>query len=54
MDWLVWQPYSWFYQCVDLDYFEGRNYGLGRVPLIHWGIIEYQMPYRFLRQFGMM
>lgn len=53
MDLLVRQPYSWLYQCAEFNFSEGRNFGLGRVPVIHWGTIEYQIPYRFLRQFGM-
>ena len=34
--------------------FEGRLLGSGGVPLIHFDIVEFQMPDRVMRQFGFM
>ena len=49
--WLTWEPYAHFYITEDDEYEVGRRTGLARILLIHWNIIEYQMPDRVLRQF---
>lgn len=60
LGWLTWQPYQRFYdiQDVDVDYnidlMDAHYMALGRVPLISFDIVEYVMPDRVLRQFGIL
>lgn len=58
--WLTWQPYQRFYdlQNYDEDYdaamLDAAYMALGRVPLVSMEIIEYAMPDRVMRQFGVL
>lgn len=59
MQWLTWQPYTRFYetgefQDGDDDLLVACHMALGRIPLVAFEIIEYQMPERVLRQFGIL
>lgn len=46
-----WRPYDRFDEHLGWDFFEARLAGSARVPLIHFDIVEYQMPDRVMRQF---
>ena len=49
---VVWRPYQrWDGDWTGFKY-EARMAGSGRVPLIHFDIVEYQMPDRVMRQYG--
>lgn len=48
---VVWRPYMRWDDNMNGFNFEGRLFGFGRIPLIHFDIIEYQMPDRVLRQY---
>jgi hypothetical protein len=60
--WVTWQPYARFYDLVDeenevdfcTDLMDAFHMALGRIPLISFDVIEYVMPDRVLRQFGML
>ncbi|XP_063943063.1 uncharacterized protein LOC108207185 isoform X2 [Daucus carota subsp. sativus] len=55
-----WQPYAHFYQLDDVDQEEDADLyvachmALGRIPMFAFEIVEYQMPDRVLRQFGIL
>ncbi|KAL8116986.1 hypothetical protein AgCh_023240 [Apium graveolens] len=61
MSWLTWQPYRRFYRRIDYsaddydtDMMDMLHTALGRIPMIHFEMVEYVMPDRVLRQFGML
>ncbi|KAL8092823.1 hypothetical protein AgCh_034899 [Apium graveolens] len=61
MSWLTWQPYRRFYRRIDYsaddydtDMMDMLHTALGRIPMIHFKMVEYVMPDRVLRQFGML
>ncbi|KAK1384216.1 hypothetical protein POM88_021951 [Heracleum sosnowskyi] len=53
--WVTWQPYARFYEMMDAnedaDMYMARHMALGRIPMVSFEFIEYQMPDRVLRQF---
>ena len=59
-EWVTWQPYAHFYQLDDVDQEEDADLyvachmALGRIPMFAFEIVEYQMPDRVLRQFGIL
>lgn len=61
MCWLTWRPYERFYDRIDVDdeshdseMLDALHISLGRLPLVAFEIIEYVMPDRVMRQFGML
>lgn len=51
--WVHWTPYTRFYRRYDEHFYRARLAGIARVPLIFFEDIEYQLPERVTRQFGM-
>ena len=61
MSWLTWEPYRLFFDVMDyseeqydVELMDASYMSLGHIPLICFEIIEYVMPDRVFRQFGML